>query len=148
MVMVSALEPTIPFAIILFFATILDCISAFDLNRRLRKQGYSADGKFKSIHAQRILGTFLKSYLVIIILHWVDTIILSGIGYMNLSNVAAAIFCFIQLWSILENASSANGARWAKILQKVMVSKVSRHLDIDEKLFDELKNTSDDKKEK
>lgn len=134
--MLSMLEPTIPFAVVLFFAVILDCASAFDLNRRLRRQGLPADGKFKSGYALRMLGTFIKAYSVVVLLHLVDVAILTNVGYLNLSNIAAAVFCFIELWSILENASSANGARWAKILQRIMVSKVSRHLDIDEKVFD------------
>ena len=50
---------------------------------------------------------------------------------VDLTKVAAGAICFWQLWSILENESSCNGSKWAKILQRVLVDKTSRHFDID-----------------
>jgi hypothetical protein len=50
---------------------------------------------------------------------------------VDLTKVAAGAICFWQLWSILENESSCNGAKWAKIMQKILVDKTSRHFDID-----------------
>ena len=49
---------------------------------------------------------------------------------LHLTNYTAAICCGIQLWSILENASSENEKIWAKVLQKIMVNKAERHFDI------------------
>ena len=48
---------------------------------------------------------------------------------------------FWQGWSILENMSSCNGARWAKLLQNVMVDKTARHLDIDRDELEEVLNS-------
>jgi hypothetical protein len=59
---------------------------------------------------------------------------------IELTKVAAGAICFWQLWSILENESSCNDAKWAKVLQKILVDKTSRHFDID---LSDL--TSDDK---
>ena len=128
---VAVLEPTLKFAIILFFSIILDCLSAYDLNRRLKKQHpEKVSGKFESRYALKMLKTFLQAYSLVILLHWVDVILLHNFSYMNLSNIGAAVFCTIQLWSILENMSSANGAKWAKTMQKIMVDKAIRHFNI------------------
>lgn len=139
MAVLAVLEPTLKFAVILLFAILFDCLSAYDLNRRLKKiYPDKVSGKFESHYALKMLLTFIQAYSVVILLHWVDTIILNNFSYLNLSNIGAALFCAIQIWSILENASSANGARWAKVLQRVMVDKAKRHFDIN--LEDEKNN--------
>jgi len=50
---------------------------------------------------------------------------------VHLANYVTLIFCVLEAWSILENASSCNGSSWAKVLQKIMIDKTERHLDID-----------------
>ncbi len=128
----AALEPTVRFAVVLMAAILMDCWSAYDLSRRLKRQYPGrVEGKFQSRYALRMLRTFMQAYSVVVLLHLVDVVILCNFGYMNLSNIGAAVFCGIQVWSILENLSSANGARWAKVLQKFMVDKTKRHFDID-----------------
>ena len=127
----AAVEPTLQFAVVLFFAILLDCFSAYDLNRRLKKQHPDkVAGKFQSRYALKMLKTFLQAYSVIVLLHLIDVIILKNFSYLNLSNGGAAVFCGLQIWSILENISSANGATWAKKLQKIMVDKTQRHFNI------------------
>lgn len=134
--MLGALEPTIPFAGVLLFAIVLDCLSAFDLSRRLKKKHPErVTGKFRSDYALKMLKTFIQMYSVILLVQLVETYVLP-MHEWNLTNYAAAICCGIQLWSILENASSENGKTWAKILQKIMVNKAERHFDIN---LDELK---------
>ena len=129
---IAVVEPTLRFAIVLFFAVLLDCISAFDLSRRVKRNNpEKASGKFKSRYALRMIKTFLQAYSVIVLLHFTDVILLDGFGYLNLSNMGAAVFCAIQIWSILENISSENGATWAKQMQKIMTDKAKRHFDID-----------------
>lgn len=138
---IAVLEPTLRFAVVLCFAVLLDCFSAFDLSRRLKKQyPDKVIGKFQSRYALKILITFLQAYGVIILLHLVDEIILTNFNYLNLSNVGAAVFCGLQLWSILENISSGNGAKWAKMMQKIMVDKSKRHFNIN--LSDEKNNNA------
>lgn len=128
---VAALEPTVKFAIILFLAIIFDCMSAYDLSRRLKKQyPDKVVGKFESRYALKMLKTFIQAYSVVILLHLVDVVLLGNYPYLNLSNIGAAVFCAIQLWSILENLSSGNGAKWAKTLQRIMVDKTKRHFSI------------------
>ena len=56
---------------------------------------------------------------------------------LYLPNIVAGIFCFWNFWSILENESSLKDARWAKIMQRILVDKAERHFDIDLKDFKE-----------
>jgi hypothetical protein len=50
---------------------------------------------------------------------------------IKLTNIVAGAVCFWQVWSMLENESSCNNARWAKIAQRILVDKTERHFDID-----------------
>lgn len=126
------LEPTFHFAYILLFAIIADCVSAYDLSRRLAKLHPDVvKGKFQSNFALKMLKTFSQVYIVVVLLFMVDNHILKDVYDFHLSNIAAAVFVLIQVWSILENLSSGNGAKWAKVLQKVMVDKTERHFKID-----------------
>ncbi len=127
---VGFFEPTFPFAGVLLFAIVLDCLSAFDLSRRLKKKHPErVTGKFRSEYALKMLKTFMQMYSVILLVFLVEAYILP-MHKLNLTNYVAAICCGIQLWSILENASSENGKLWAKVLQKIMVNKAERHFDI------------------
>ena len=67
---------------------------------------------------------------LILLTYLLDTKVLSQLDELFLANYAAGIVCLLQLWSILENSSSCNGSRWAKLLQKIMVNKAERHFDI------------------
>lgn len=128
----AILKPTFPFAGVVVFAILLDCASAYDLNRRLKKQfPEKVVGKFQSHNALKMFHTFGEVYSVIVLLYLVDNILLKHLGYLNLSEIGAAVFCGLQVVSILENISSGNGARWAKILQKVLVDKSKRHFNVD-----------------
>lgn len=128
--LLGVLVETIPLAGVLFVAVILDCISAWDLGRRVaRDMPDKATGKFKSEYGLRIFNSYFKMYSLIFLLLLVEEYIL----YMHEWHLAAyvtAIFCVLTAWSILENISSHNGERWAKTLQKIMVDKTERHFDI------------------
>jgi len=125
------LEPTIPFILICTLAVIYDCVTAFKLSKRVsKKYPKSSDGKFKSSYARRIFNTILKIYALVILAYLIDDYIFP-FWDLYLANIVAGVFCFVQVWSILENESSENNNRWAKTLQKIMVNKAERHFDID-----------------
>ena len=92
--------------------------------------------KFKSKHFGEVLITLLKSWTLIIMAYLMQRYIADGMP-VDLTKIAAGAICFWQLWSILENESSCNGAKWAKIMQKILVDKTSRHFDVN---LDELKD--------
>lgn len=125
------LEPTVPFILICTFAVLCDCYTAWALSRRVKKKYPGAnDGKFKSNYAGRVFLTLLKTYALIVLAFLIENFIFEGLP-VKLSNIIAGAVCFWQIWSMLENESSCNDARWAKIAQRILVDKTERHFDID-----------------
>lgn len=131
---VAILEPTLPYILICTLMILADCYTAWSLSRRAHKahpDKVSEDGKkFKSKHFGEVLVTLLKSWSLIILAFLMQRHITDGMP-LDLTKIAAGAICFWQFWSILENESSCNGARWAKVLQNILVDKTSRHFDID-----------------
>lgn len=130
----AILEPTLPYLMICTVMIFADCYTAWQLARRARKfypDRISEEGpKFKSHYFGKVVGTILKSYSLILMAYMIQCHITDS-WPIDLTKVAAGAICFWQLWSILENESSCNGSRWAKLLQKILVDKTSRHFDID-----------------
>ena len=139
--LVALLQPTVPFIIICTIAIFFDCYTSWSLSRRVKKKYPGAnDGKFKSRYAGRVFVTLIKVYALTILAYLVQTFILEGIP-IKLANIVAAAVCFWQVWSMLENESSCNDAKWAKIAQRILVDKTERHFDID---LSELKENKED----
>ena len=127
-----------PLAILCFALVIIDCTTAWQLARRMKKRGYPTTGKFRS---DKFGWAVVKMSIVIptalLVAYFTQMLIFEGAN-LHLIQVVAGVICFWQIWSILENVSSCNeGALWARILQRVMIDKAERHLDIS---LDELKN--------
>lgn len=144
--MMGYFMPMIPYLLVCIVAIIFDMVSAYDLSRRVAKvyQDKSKGGKLKSDDMKKIIPTIYKICMVIMLVHMVDTTVLN-MANLYLTNIVAAIFCMVQIVSILENISSCSDERWAKILQKVLVDKTARHLNIDIEV-DDLKETKKRKK--
>lgn len=130
----AILEPTLPYLMICTLVIFADCYTAWSLSRRAAKahpdKVHPDAHKFQSHHFGHVLLTLLKSYALIIMAYLISRHITDGIP-IDLTKVAAGAICFWQIWSILENESSCNSARWAKVAQKILVDKTSRHFDID-----------------
>lgn len=129
------LEPTIPFAGICLFAILTDCFTAYRLGQRVKKQNPKAapdEAKFKSSYARRMFYTLCIVYACTVLGWLIDTYMYPFIN-LYLANIISGGFCLVQLLSILENESSCNDAGWAKVLQRVLVNKAARHLEIDAK---------------
>ena len=82
-------------------------------------------------------------YSVTVLAYLMETYIFEGLP-VKLTNVVAGAVCFWQFWSMLENESSCNDAKWAKIAQRILVDKTARHFDID---LDELKEKKEGESE-
>lgn len=142
------LQPTIPFAGICLFAILIDCFTAYRLGKRAKKQTRKAtadDAKFKSEYARRMFYTLCIIYACTVLGWLIDTYMYPFMD-LYLANLISGGFCLVQLLSILENESSCNDARWAKVLQKVLVNKAARHLDIDPEDLVSSKDGTDDGK--
>lgn len=142
--LIAVIEPALPIIVICTLMILADCWTAWSLSRRARKaypDRVSKDGKkFKSHHFGSVLMTILKSWGLILMSFFIQRYITDAVP-VDLTKVAAGGICFWQLWSILENESSCNDAKWAKIAQKILVDKTSRHFDID---LSELKESGND----
>ncbi|MBQ3325472.1 MAG: phage holin family protein [Muribaculaceae bacterium] len=130
----TALAPTLPYILLCTAAVLGDCLSAYLLARRVKKaypdEADRETGKFKSYHFGKTLWTLLCVYALLIFAHFLELYVTESLPF-NALKVAAGAVIFWQGWSILENCSSCNGAKWAQLLQKIMVDKTERHLDID-----------------
>lgn len=141
------IEPTVPFIFICAFAVLIDCFTAWRLNRRIRKK-YSkdvADGKLKSSHMSKMISDLVVVFLCIVLAHHVDISLLAHWGGIHLANYVAAVFCLTQIVSILENESSCNGATWAIVAQKILADKTNRHLEIDITEFEKLREAQEER---
>ena len=133
-IVLAFLEPTAPFIFICTLAVLFDCYTV------KKKYPGANDGKFKSNYAGRVFGTLIKVYALTILAYLVQIHVLEGLP-IKLPNIVAAAVCFWQVWSMLENESSCNDAKWAKIAQRILVDKTERHFEID---LSELKEKKDD----
>ena len=128
---VAMIRPTFPFILVCTLAVLADCYTAWSLSRRVKKRFPGAnDGKFKSNYAGRVFITLIKVYSLTILVHLIDAMVCPEIA-LHLPQVVAGAVCFWQIWSMLENESSCNDTKWAKIAQRIMVDKTERHFDID-----------------
>jgi len=138
------LQPMFPFAIICVLLILADCYSAWELSKRVKaKFPEQATGKFKSQEMGKVFVTMIKVFAAIILAALVESIIFEEAD-IKLPNIVAGAVCFWQVWSILENESSCNNAKWAKVCQKIMIDKTERHFDID---LSDLKDPEDRKRE-
>lgn len=128
--LLGAAAQTLPLMLITFFAIVLDAITAWRLSRRIKRSGGNASGKFKSREFGRVFHTMWLVFSLIYLGGLMQMYPIFGIEF-PLANMIMMAVCFWQMWSVLENESSCNGSKWAKFLQRIMVDKTSRHLDVD-----------------
>jgi len=127
---IFAFETSLVFFIPCFLTSIVDIISAWQLSRRIKKNyPKKTDGKFKSIHLTHTLQKLFIVFISIIVANYVDVYIIKDTDFSV--RFVVAVFLFYEIWSILENWSSANNNKFAKILQQVMINKAERYLQID-----------------
>ncbi len=130
----TALSPTLPYILLCTVAVLADCFTAWQLDKRVRKtypdKTSKNSGKFKSSHFGSVLITLLQVYLLLIFAHFLHVYVTESLPF-NALKLAAGLVIGWQLWSCLENMSSCNGAKWAMVLQQIMVDKTARHFDID-----------------
>ena len=134
------IEPTLHYEAICVFAVLLDCLTAYRLNRRIKQRFPHAktDGKLKSARMSKMISDLVMVWLCILLAMKVDDNLLYHFGGLHLAQYVAAIFVLCTVVSILENESSCNGSTWARVVQKFVTSKVSRHLDLSEEEMREL----------
>jgi len=130
----ALVEPSLPYLIICTVAVFYDMFTAWQLDKRVAKQYPDKvdkeTGLFSSKKAGKIVMTLIKVYAFIILAHFIHIHISGDLGILDVEKLAAGAVTFWQLISCLENESSCNDAKWAKVLQNVLIDKTERHFDI------------------
>lgn len=143
---VLAFETSIDYFVPCMLAIALDIISAWQLNKRVhKKHPDKADGKFKSEYKHRVMTTLIVVFIMLILAAYVDMTVRRADDDLAV-RVAMGAFLFYEIWSCAENWSSENEAPLAKALQRIMVNKAERHLNVP--LSDILLKEKEDKNEK
>lgn len=94
----------------------------------------------------KMVKDFSVLILAIFLATMVDTVVLDFQNPLHLANYLAAIYCGVQLVSILENESTCNGAPWARVMQKIVADKTERHFNV--KLKDLMKEEKEEEEGK
>lgn len=125
--------PVLPYGAICTAMITADLISARMLARRLRRRPATpvSATKFSSRRLGDTVMTLIRSYALLLLSHGIDLVIICSTQPFSMLRFSAGLICFWQLWSILENESSANDAPWARIAQRILIDKTERHLGID-----------------
>ena len=138
----SFAAPVLPYGAICSAMVLADFVSARMLARRLRRKykGKPAGDKvkFSSRRFGRSIMSLAKVYALLLLSHGIDAVIIGEWTAFSALRFSAGLVCFWQFWSILENEASANDAQWARLAQRILVDKTSRHLGID---LEELKDS-------
>lgn len=140
---IAWVEPLQGVMYVVFAAMVVDTITAYNLSRRVaRKYKGMSHGKLQSRRLLKLFTT-LVTVLTVIFLSYAIDMYCFPIMDLNLAYIVAFAFSMVQLISVLENISSCNDAKWAKLLQKILIDKTSRHLDYN--VGDYLKEIAEEK---
>ena len=123
-------QPIIIFLALAAGLTFVDCYFAWRLSVRVKKLNKKSKGKLSSSKMRRATCNLFEAMLLILAAYAIDEIIIQ-IDDMFLTRIVTGAYAIRQLISCLENASSSNGSKWARLAQKVLVDKSSRHYDVD-----------------
>ena len=125
-----AIGTSIDYFIPCLLAIALDVFTAYMLSRRVhRKYPKNCEGKFKSEYKYRVMITLGVMFIVMILAAYVDMKVRQSDDQWAVRFTMGA-FLFYEAWSCLENWSSENDEPIAKALQRIMVNKAERHLDV------------------
>ena len=124
------IEPLQEVMYVVFASIVLDVVTAYLLSRRVadKYKGVS-HGKIQSQRLKSLGQTTLAIFSIILLSYGIDEYCFVLFD-LKLPFLVASAFCMIQLVSCLENISSCNDAKWAKLLQKILVDKTARHFDM------------------
>ena len=124
------IEPLQEVMYVIFASIVLDVVTAYLLNRRVadKYKGVS-HGKIQSQRLKNLGKTTIGIFSIILLAHGIDQYCFVMFD-LKLPYLVASAFCMIQMVSCLENISSCNDAKWAKLLQKILVDKTARHFDM------------------
>jgi hypothetical protein len=115
---------------VVLFGFVFDCFTAYGLNRRMKQKGL-ATGKFSSVKFFKMIVRFIVCTAGILFCHLIDVHVLADIQALHLANWLTLLICLGTAVSILENITTENDDPIALLIQKVLVSKAERHMEVD-----------------
>lgn len=144
----AALMPAAPYGMVRTVMVIADVVSARRLAHRLGRQMPTKRQqlKFSSARFGRTVSKLCRIYGLLTLAALLQHTF--GGDWCDLLKWSAAIVCFWQGCSIIENEASANASPWAKIAGKILVDKTSRHLGIEPEDLAEIIKIDDEIKTK
>ncbi|MDE6300321.1 MAG: hypothetical protein K2M19_01215 [Muribaculaceae bacterium] len=128
----SVWGPALPVGAACTAMVLADVWSARRLARRLRGKRPTARQrlKFSSSRFGRTVRTLFRIYSLLAVAAVVEREVVGE--WIHLTKFAAAVVCFWQAVSILENEASSNPDPWARAAGRWLVDKSSRYLKDDE----------------
>lgn len=145
---VGEFSPAFPLVVVMVVFICADAWTAWKLDKRAHKtypdRAKRHEAKFTSFAFGKVVTQTIPNRLALIFLaylveHWVAIHVTLPLSY-----VVTGVICFEQAWSMLENEASCrpdSESRFWRMLQRVLIDKTERHLDV---TLDEFK---DEKKE-
>jgi hypothetical protein len=115
---------------VVVFGFVFDCLTAYALNRRMKRKGL-ATGKFSSVKFCKALVRLIVWVAGIFFCHLIDVHVLVDIHQLHLANWLTLLICLGTAISILENITTESNDPLAILIQKVLVSKAERHIEVD-----------------
>lgn len=116
---------------VVLFGFLFDCITAYALNRRMKKRGLPTTGKFSSNRFFKMVMRFIACVAGIFFCYAIDIYVLVDIQSLHLANWLTLMICLGTAISILENITTESDDPLAILIQKILVSKAERHIEID-----------------
>lgn len=145
--LIGEFEPVFPLIVVMIFFVLYDAYTAYLLDKRVKKKYPDKtsrhEAKFKSFYFGKVIRKTIPERIALIILAFLAQKYVFVHVEWHLEYIATGLCLFEQAWSCLENASSCrdDDNRLWTMLQKIMISKVERHFDVN---LDEFKSKEDD----
>ncbi|MBO6233314.1 MAG: phage holin family protein [Clostridia bacterium] len=127
--------PSLAYIIIALMFIMIDNISAYKCNKRVKKKypNKCKTAKYSSHKAWKTIQTMGITILIIVLTHTLETHVTSQFTEMKVTAMVSCLICGVTGLSILENWSTANdnAPKWLNVLKKFLVDKTERYLNVD-----------------
>lgn len=127
--------PSLAYIIIALIFIIIDNISAYKCNIRVKRKypEKCKTAKYSSKKVWKTIETIGITVFIIVLTYAVETYIVNSFSEIKITAMVSCLICGVTGLSILENWSTANdnAPKWLEVLKKFLVDKTERYLNID-----------------
>ncbi|MDO5759966.1 MAG: phage holin family protein [Bacteroidota bacterium] len=133
--LVGYLYPSIAYILVSFLFIIIDNISGYFCNQRVKKKFPEKvkEAKYSSFKAWRSIRTLGLAMSIILVCFVLETHIIKHFSEIKITAMVSCLICGVTALSILENWATANerAPKWLNVLRKFLVDKTERYFDSD-----------------